>query len=82
MINKKEYINKIKYDDYNRMLYHSGFHPNQRKLFTESELEYICKYFEFDELRTIAFAVGRTEAVITVKIIQLKIKIFMIIIKA
>jgi len=64
----------IEYDNYGRMLYHPKYHPNQGKPFTESELEYICKFHEVDELRTISFAIGRTEVAINGKIMDLKRK--------
>lgn len=52
----------IVYDRNGRMLYNQDFHDRQGHPFTLEELAYLCKYYEFDPLRTIAFALGRTES--------------------
>lgn len=59
---------EIIYDKQGRMCYHPKFHFNHGKPFTESELEYICKFYEVDEARTISFAIGRTEHTIRSKV--------------
>ncbi|CAM5660806.1 DNA-entry nuclease OS=Lysinibacillus sphaericus OX=1421 GN=LS41612_04505 PE=4 SV=1 [Lysinibacillus sphaericus] len=38
----------ITYDKYGRMQYHPEFHFSHGKPFSESELEYICKFYEVD----------------------------------
>lgn len=43
------------------MNYHPDYHPNHREPFSRDDLEYLCAYYEFDDIRTIAFALGRTE---------------------
>lgn len=53
---------EIQLDKQGRMKYHPDFHPNHNKHYTESELEYLCKYWEHDHRRTMAFALGRPEA--------------------
>lgn len=44
-----------------KMDYHPDFHPNNGKPFTQDELEYLCVYYGVDPLRTLGFALGRTE---------------------
>lgn len=58
----------IEYDSYKRMKYHPEFHFSHGKHFTESDLEYICKFAEVDDARTLAFAIGKTEATINEKL--------------
>lgn len=52
---------EIQVDKYGRMLYHPEFHPNHKKPFTEEELEYLCKFWEYDGRRTMSYALGRPE---------------------
>jgi hypothetical protein len=51
----------IQLDKQGRMLYHPDFHFNHGKMFTEEDLEYLCKYWEVDHQRTLAYALGRPE---------------------
>lgn len=60
------------YNEAGRMNYHPDFHPNQGKPFTAEDLEYLCKYYEVDHIQTMAFALGRTEASLIVKVGTLK----------
>ncbi|MFF5993675.1 DNA-entry nuclease [Lysinibacillus sp. KU-BSD001] len=62
----------ITYDRFGRMLYHPDFHFSQGERFTESDLEYICKYYEVDHARNLAFAIGKTEHTIRSKVNTLK----------
>lgn len=50
------------------------FHHNHRRPFTESDLEYLCRYFEVDELRSLSYAMGRTEYTLVSKVQELKRK--------
>lgn len=43
------------------MDYHPNYHPNHGKPFSREDLEYLCTYYDFDDIRTLAFALGRTE---------------------
>ncbi len=52
---------EISFDRFGRMNYHPDFHFNHCKTMSEEELEYLCKFWEFDNCRTVAFALGRTE---------------------
>lgn len=61
----------IKFDRNGRMLYHPEFHPNKGKPYTEDDLEYICKFCHFDDLRSLSFAVGRPETSVRVIIANL-----------
>lgn len=54
----------VELDSGKRIKYHPELHPNQGKPFTVSEYEYLCKYAEVDDLRTLSFALGRTERTI------------------
>lgn len=63
---------EITYDSCNRMNYHQEFHFANGKRFTESELEYMCKFYDVDDARTIGFALGRTEKAIFLKTSLLK----------
>lgn len=63
---------KIVIDKSGRMAYHPDYHFSHGLPFTESDLEYICKYYESDETRNIAFAIGKTEHTIRTKINHLK----------
>ncbi|MEG0259890.1 MAG: DNA-entry nuclease [Lysinibacillus sp.] len=63
---------EISYDNYGRMLYHPEFHFAHGKTFSESDLEYICKFYEVDHTRNIAFAIGKTEHTIRTKVSKLQ----------
>lgn len=63
---------EITYDKHGRMLYHPEFHFSHGTHFTESDLEYICKFSEVDHARHLAFAIGKTEHTIRTKISNLK----------
>lgn len=65
-------IDGIEYDKLKRMKYHPDFHFSHGKPFSESDLEYICKYYEVDHSRTIGFAIGKTEQTIRTKVDQLR----------
>lgn len=58
----------------NFLPYDPEFHPNHGSFFTESDLEYLCKYFEIDELRSLSYALGRTENTLVWKVQELKRK--------
>lgn len=62
----------IIFDRYGRMQYHPDFHPNHGVKMTEEELEYLCKFCEVDDWRTMAFALGRTEHTLRTKVNDLK----------
>jgi len=64
----------ITYDKQGRMSYNPEFHFAHGKPFTESDLEYICKFYEVDEARTISFAIGKTEHTIRSKVDLLRRK--------
>lgn len=66
----------IVYDKYGRMKVHPDFHPNQGKVFTQDELEYLCAFYEVDHTRTMSFALGKSEASIRNKYFELKRKGF------
>ena len=65
-------VDAIEYDKFGRMKYHPEFHYAHGLPFTNKELEYICKYHDVDDLRTLSFAIGKTETTIANKLSQLK----------
>jgi hypothetical protein len=65
-------VEAIRYDRHGRMMYHPKFHPNHGKQFTQSDLEYLCKYYDCDHKQSLAFALGKTEHTIRSKVNQLK----------
>lgn len=65
-------VTPIEYDELGRMKYHPSFHENHRKPFTESVLEYMCKYWHLDEVKTMALALGKTETATSQKVCDLK----------
>jgi predicted ArsR family transcriptional regulator len=60
------------YDRHGRMKYHPEFHKNHEKPFTESDLEYLCKFYDVDGAKLISLALGRTEATVRSKLSNLK----------
>lgn len=63
---------EVQYDSCNRLIYHPEFHPNHGKPMTEKELEYLCKYYDFDGAKSISMGLGRTEKAVAYKVQQLK----------
>lgn len=55
-----------------RMKYHPDYHFSQGKPYTESDLEYICKFESVDHIRNLSFAIGKTEGSINAKLANLK----------
>lgn len=51
----------IQLDRFGRMLYHPDFHPNHKKPYTVEDIEYLCKFWEYDHRRSLAYALGRPE---------------------
>ena len=62
----------IEYDRVGRMKYHPKYHKNHKKPFSESDLEYLCKFYDVDGAKLIAMALGRTEAAVNSKLNKLK----------
>jgi len=60
------------YDRVGQMKYHPEFHKNHKKSFTESDLEYLCKFYDVDGAKLISMALGRTEAAVRSKLSNLK----------
>jgi hypothetical protein len=65
-------IEEYSFDKQNRMQYHPDFHTNQGNVWSLEDLEYLCKFWEVDPMRTVAFALGRTETTCASKIQYLK----------
>lgn len=64
----------ITYDKLGRMQYHPDFHPNHGKPFTDEDKEYLCMFYETDNVRSLSFALGKTEHTLRVKYNDLKQK--------
>ena len=60
------------YDKQNRMQYHPEFHTKHGEPYSESEKEYLCKYFEADGAKSIQFALDRTEISVAHKVGDLR----------
>ncbi|WP_342510543.1 DNA-entry nuclease [Sporosarcina sp. FSL K6-1522] len=69
MANVEEFY---EYDAAGRMMYHPEFHFSHRIPWTESELEYLCKYYEIDGRDTISMALGKTVSSVADKMTYLK----------
>ncbi|MDG0871046.1 hypothetical protein L5D93_00295 [Paenibacillus thiaminolyticus] len=65
-------IDGIEYDRHYRMKYHPDFHFSHGKPFSRDDLEYLSMFYEVDDARTMAFALGKTEHVCRVKYASLK----------
>jgi len=65
-------IDGITYDRWGRMNPHPDFHENHKKPFTNDDLEYLCMFYETDNKRSLAFALGKTEHVLRAKYSKLK----------
>lgn len=62
----------VEYDRFGRMQYNTVYHPNHGKPFTESDLEYLCKYYERDGFKLMAMALGKTEKTVAQKVAELR----------
>jgi hypothetical protein len=62
----------FQYDRYGRMMYHPEVHPNHGKTYTQSDLEYLCKYWGVDDAKSLAFALGRPEHSLAAKVNELR----------
>ncbi|RSL32639.1 DNA-entry nuclease [Salibacterium salarium] len=62
----------LRFDRYNRMSYHPDYHHNFQKPYCVEDLEYLCKFWEHDDWRSMAFALGRPEASLSNKVNELR----------
>lgn len=67
-------VEVINFDNQGRMVFHPEYHENHGKPFSESDLEYLCKFYEVDSRRMMSFALGRTEHTIASKVTTLRKK--------
>lgn len=74
MQNNPDPTQPIEYDNLGRMKYHPSFHENHGKPFSESDLEYLCKYIDIDGVRSISMALGKTQMTVNSKLTELKKK--------
>jgi hypothetical protein len=71
-VRKADVEDGLRFDKQGRMLYHPDFHPNQGKRYTEEELEYLCRFCHYDDLRSLSFALGRPETGVATQITKLR----------
>lgn len=62
----------VEYDRHGFMKFHPFYHPNTGKKFTESDKEYLCKFFEVDGIHLISMGLGRSPRSIAQKITRMK----------
>lgn len=62
----------VEYDSHGRMRYHPEYHTSHGTRMTEEELMYLCRFWEYDNRRDIAFALGRTEHTLATKVCYLR----------
>ena len=65
---------EVQYDSCGRMKYHPEFHENNGTLWSEEDLEYLCKFEDKDDLEVLSLALGRTYATVAQKLSLLKKK--------
>lgn len=59
---------QVEYDKFGRIIYNPELHENQGTLWSEEDMEYLCKYESIDELETVAMALGRTRGTVAEKL--------------
>lgn len=62
----------FRFDKNGNLMYHPDYHPNHGKPYTDEELEYLCKFYGCDDMRSISFALGRPEASLQTKLTKIK----------
>lgn len=62
----------IQYYENGWMMYHPYFHPNHRKKYSDSDYEYLCKYYEIDGVQLMSLAIVTPPKSIVQKIHILK----------
>lgn len=50
---------KIEFDAHGRMKFNPEFHFSHGVVMSESDLEYLCKFYECDHSRSLSFALGK-----------------------
>jgi len=62
----------VEYDKHGRMKYNPYYHSEHGHKMTEEELEYLCRYWDIDGVKTMAMALGKTEKTLQSKVNLLK----------
>ncbi|MCZ8514755.1 hypothetical protein O9H85_20465 [Paenibacillus filicis] len=60
-LTEDDILDGIEYDQSGGIKYHPVFHPKHGIPFTDEEMEYLCFFWDYDDARTLAFALGKTE---------------------
>lgn len=63
---------EIQYDSQGVMMFHPDFHDRHGTPFTLEDMIYLCKYYEFDHIHDLSFALGRTPKTLREKVRALK----------
>ncbi|WP_342615047.1 DNA-entry nuclease [Peribacillus frigoritolerans] len=63
---------EFKYDIQGRIKYKPEVHKKQWTHWSEEDKEYLCKFHKFDQLESVAFALGRTSATVADQLYKLK----------
>jgi hypothetical protein len=61
-------LGKVEYDSHGRTMFNPSYHTNHRKPFTLDDLIYISKFIDYDGLKSLSLALGKTEKTIASKL--------------
>lgn len=62
----------VELDSNGRIAYHPELHAKQGTPWSEEDIEYMCKYHEYDDLKTLSAALERTQLTIATKLCRLQ----------
>lgn len=62
----------VETDEHGRIFYHPELHAKQGTPWSEEDIEYMCEFFEYDDLKTLSAALERTQMTISTKVGWLK----------
>ena len=62
----------VEYDNVGRMKTHPIYHHESGKPWTQGELVYLCKFYEFDGIQKISYGLGRPEYACSRKVKDLR----------
>lgn len=62
----------VEYDSHGRMKYNPELHDNWGKAWTQEEEDYLIKWYDLIGLEEMGLALGRTETVVSNKVVKLR----------
>lgn len=65
-------MEKVEYDSRGRMTYNPSYHTSHRKPFTLDDLIYMCRFIDYDGIKSISLALGKTEKTVASKLSTLR----------